>query len=1086
MSVKNSLRYLFPPVLIIVVLIIILGIQWPGYSDQTVTNRATDEVTAEFLVNDDFSTADQGYSDIGVDAIGNFWIVWQDNRTGNYSVYAQYFGWDGERFGPNSPVNDDLTNDEQYDPHVGVAVDGYTKIVWQDYRAAGYPTNPDIYAQDILEDGSIIDANAKVNSDFGQAQQRKPNLDMSPSGAAVVVWEDYRNNNWDIYAQWYDNTGSKIGGNVKINDDLNNAVQHRPFVSADGLGNALICWYDNRNGSDDVYGQIFDPTKNKVGGNVLINDAGAASVQKFPASAGLPGGGFVVVWVDYRNGPYPNDPDIFAQKLTATGQKSAVNFRVNADGPNVRQTEPQIGSAPTGGFVVCWRDERRGAADIFAQRYEPDGSTAGLNFMVNTEDEGILQSSPAVAISDAKMYFTWTDNRSSGLFDIYGRIFTYDNPTISPIPSFVLFEAEDGGPNPPAQAVMVANAGAGVLEWAATGNADWLTVTPVSGTAPTTISLSVDLTGLEIGDYSATVAFKDQNDPQITGTLVVTLSIDYGAPIISVTPQALDFQAGLLGAAVDPQEITIENVGGKTLNWQTTLSDDWLIVDPAEGTAPSTAQVSVNAAGLAIGAHTGTISIIDPTAYNPRVDITITCNIFDDSPLISISDTALHFLAFERQGDPPPQQVLIANDGDGALNFSVDSTFADWLSVFPTEGLAPEYVDIAALTDTLVPGLYYDTLWFIDTLASNSPVSLSITLEVDSVPPEIQLSVATLDFQGIRFLEAPPPEQFDISNSGGSDLNWTISHGADWLIVEPDSGMNQQSVDCIIDQSGLDSGEYVDTLFISDPLSSNSPQTIPIGLYVDEPDTLYFSEAMTEAGMAVSMPINLSNVDSISDVSIPLRYDRENVHLDSAVFDGSRIAHWTFRSIITDTIAGTVKMFATSHAVPFPDDPLPPGSGALGHLFFTVTPEALPGTVIEVDTTTLDLSPLSLAETGGTAFVPRVVPGRIEISSMTGVFEEPQTGIIAPLELVNYPNPFNSETVLYLRGVTTEEIDLRIYNVLGQPVCDLSDRVELVGSAARAVWDGANDNGRQLGSGMYFAVCRTAQRRLSQKIILLR
>jgi len=706
--------------------------------------------------------------------------------------------------------------------------------------------------------------------------------------------------------------------------------------------------------------------------------------------------------------------------------------------------------------------------------------------MVNTEDEGILQSSPAVAISDAKMYFTWTDNRSSGLFDIYGRIFTYDNPTISPIPPFVLFEAEDGGPNPPSQGVMVANAGAGVLEWAATDNADWLTVAPLSGTAPSTINLSVNTTGMAIGDYSATVTFKDQNDPQITGTLTVTLSIEYGAPIISVTPQTLDFEAGLLGASVDPQEVAIENVGGKTLNWQATVSEDWLTVDPAEGTAPSNAQVSVNASGLAIGSHTGTISIIDPTAYNPQVDITVTCDVLDDSPLIAVSDTALRFLAFERQGDPPAQQVMITNGGEGALNFSIDLTFADWLTVSPTEGLAPEYVDIVALTDTLVPGFYYDTLWFIDTLAANSPIGLPITLEVDSVPPAIQLSVSNLDFRGIRYLEAPSPDQFDISNSGGSDLNWTISYGTDWLNVNPGSGMNQQSVNCIIDQSGLGSGEYVDTLYISDHLASNSPQTIPIRLFVDEPDTLYFSEIMAEPGMAVSIPINLSNIDSISDISIPLRYDRENVHLDSAVFDGSRIAHWTFRSIITDTVAGTVKMFATSHSIPYPDNPLPPGAGALGHLFFTVSPAVFSGTIIEVDTTTLDLSPLSLAETGGTAFVPRVVPGRIEISNMTGIFEESETGIISPLELVNYPNPFNSETMLFIRGVTTENINLKIYNVLGRPVCDLSDRVELVGSVARAVWDGANDNGRQLGSGMYFAVCHTVHRRISQKIILLR
>jgi hypothetical protein len=172
--------------------------------------------------------------------------------------------------------------------------------------------------------------------------------------------------------------------------------------------------------------------------------------------------------------------------------------------------------------------------------------------------------------------------------------------------------------------------------------------------------------------------------------------------------------------------------------------------------------------------------------------------------------------------------------------------------------------------------------------------------------------------------------------------------------------------------------------------------------------------------------------------------------------------------------------------VPYPDDPLPPGCGPLGHLFFTVSPAALSGAVFEVDTTTLDLSPLSLAETNGATFVPRVVPGQIVIGGMTGVFEEPQTEIVPSLELVNYPNPFNAETILFLRGVTGPEIDLTIYNVLGQPVRDLSDRVEFAGASARAVWDGATGDGRPAGSGMYFAICRTAEYRISHKIVLLR
>ena len=1085
MSAKKTLVFLFPVILLAVIALILFGRLGPGYSDRA-ESESIQEASEEFLVNDDFSTADQGYPDIAVDATGNFRIVWQDNREGNYSVYEQYFVWDGERLGPNALVNDDANSAEQYDPHIGMAVNGYTKMVWQDYRAAGYPTNPDIYAQDIDENGSAVGPNAKVNADFGQAQQRKPNLDMSPSGLSVVVWEDYRNNNWDIFAQWYDASGAKLGGNVKVNDDVNNAVQHRPFSAADGLGNTLICWYDDRSGSDDVFGQVYDINRTKVGANFLITDPSAASVQKFPAACGLPGGGFVVVWVDYRNGPYPNDPDIYAQKLTAGGQKIGANFRVNDDGSGANQTEPQIGSAPTNGFVICWRDEKAGTADIYARRYDPSGTAAGAAFMVNNADNGVLQSSPAVAMSDAKMYVTWTDNRNSGLFDIYGRIITYDNPRISLIPSFVLFSAEDGQANPPAQQVTVANSGAGVLEWAATETASWLTVSPVSGTAPTTVTLQVNITGMSMGNYSATVTFKDQNDPQVIGLLTVNLSITYGKPIISVSPATLTFQAGIIGPHPAAQQITITNTGGKTLNWHSSVTSAWISLSPASGAAPSTVAVSIDPDTLSLGTHQATISILDPTAYNPRVDIPVTCEVVDNSPVIGISDTALHFQVFERRGNPLPHEVLVSNTGEGALNFAIDSTLPGWLSVYPLGGLAPQYVSIAAVAENLDPGSYSDTLWFADSLAANSPVALPVTLRVDSVPPEIHLSVSELNFSATRTQENPSPNTVEISNSGGSELKWTITHHSQWLNTAPDSGTGQQEVTCGVEIAGQSSGTYSDTLIISDPNASNSPQTVTVHLLIEEPDTLTIPEVMADAGQSVVVPLDLLNADSITDMSIPLRYDKTNVHLDSAGFGYSRVAAWMFKSVFIDSAAGTVKFFATAHSFPTSAAPVPPGSGPLAHLYVTVAPHAPPGAFLALDTATLDLSPLLLTETGGVSFAPCIVAGGIWVNEQTGVLESPQEQSTAPVQFVNYPNPFNSETVFFLRGNFTAQTRLVVYDLLGRVVRDLTGALAPGEELFRTVWDGTDDRGARVGSGVYFAVLHTGAEHITRKMLVLR
>jgi Ca-activated chloride channel family protein len=71
--------------------------------------------------------------------------------------------------------------------------------------------------------------------------------------------------------------------------------------------------------------------------------------------------------------------------------------------------------------------------------------------------------------------------------------------------------------------------------------------------------------------------------------------------------------------------------------------------------------------------------------------------------------------------------------------------------------------------------------------------------------------------------------------------------------------------------------------------------------------------------------------------------------------------------------------------------------------------------------------------------------------------------------LGNYPNPFNPSTTIQIRVNTSfvGDLEIRIYNVLGQLVRTLSVRVDGIGTYTVA-WDGLGDGGRALSSGVYF------------------
>lgn len=85
----------------------------------------------------------------------------------------------------------------------------------------------------------------------------------------------------------------------------------------------------------------------------------------------------------------------------------------------------------------------------------------------------------------------------------------------------------------------------------------------------------------------------------------------------------------------------------------------------------------------------------------------------------------------------------------------------------------------------------------------------------------------------------------------------------------------------------------------------------------------------------------------------------------------------------------------------------------------------------------------------------------------------------------NYPNPFNPTTEIKFRIPQTSEVSLVIYNVLGQKVRTLVNERMKPGSY-QVVWDGRNDAGHQLGSGIYIYRFRAGDFSKVMKMILMK
>jgi hypothetical protein len=85
----------------------------------------------------------------------------------------------------------------------------------------------------------------------------------------------------------------------------------------------------------------------------------------------------------------------------------------------------------------------------------------------------------------------------------------------------------------------------------------------------------------------------------------------------------------------------------------------------------------------------------------------------------------------------------------------------------------------------------------------------------------------------------------------------------------------------------------------------------------------------------------------------------------------------------------------------------------------------------------------------------------------------------------NYPNPFNPSTTILYKLARDGHFKILIFNSLGQVVRTIENDYKRAGSY-QTVWDGKNDHGAAVSSGLYFYQLQTANKVISKKMLLLK
>ena len=118
------------------------------------------------------------------------------------------------------------------------------------------------------------------------------------------------------------------------------------------------------------------------------------------------------------------------------------------------------------------------------------------------------------------------------------------------------------------------------------------------------------------------------------------------------------------------------------------------------------------------------------------------------------------------------------------------------------------------------------------------------------------------------------------------------------------------------------------------------------------------------------------------------------------------------------------------------------------------------------------------------AFTARALP--------TGIEPVPEIPVSLPEAPVSYrlhpsqPNPFNPVTTIRYDLPKTSSVSLRVYDVAGKLVRVLVDRVFQKADWHVASWDGRDDRGHRVASGVYIYELRADSFRDTRRMVLLK
>ena len=346
--------------------------------------------------------------------------VWSDTKLGERDLWAQKVDGAGNMVW-GEPVLIDGKPDRQEDPVITRTNDNNYVIAWIDFSA---DLDGDVYAQKIDGEGNLLWQEGGVPVCTLAGMQIDLNMEPDNEGGVYIIWVDSRNPSKDLFGQRLSANGSPlwIVNGIPIANGLGDEMQNT--MLPDGEGGMIIAYTHSYAGNDDLYAKRFNANGTMVWQNTLVISEAEGS-QSDIRMAALNDGNFVFTWADKRSA----DTDIYAQKINLAGDLLWGSYLIvysDQNGLARPQVNPRIVKTSDNGVIIVWEDFRLDTQnpDLFAQKISASGIKQWSEQGIALCTAEFAQLGPRLASdNNGGCFVVWDDLRNGNApnVDIYAQ-----------------------------------------------------------------------------------------------------------------------------------------------------------------------------------------------------------------------------------------------------------------------------------------------------------------------------------------------------------------------------------------------------------------------------------------------------------------------------------------------------------------------------------------------------------------------------------------------------------------------------------------------------------------------------------------